>query len=153
LLRLTCGTLENLRNGQPEIFAQQIQELIGANAKLRAEILSIGIPILLQDGKSLLRGPEIKIPPFKGDDRLTVTPENIEHWAHDGWIDLRVKNMRAWQRRAEKINAEVQAIPEDDTSSQFERDRHYWLEEELIEVGKIVGWIFSNEEKGWRMKD
>lgn len=153
LLRLTCGTLENVRNSRAEILAQKAQELIAANARLRAEIISIGIPILLQDGQSLLRGPEIKIPPFKGEDCLPVTPENLEHWAHEGWVDLRVKNMRLWQRRAEKINAEIQAIPEDDTSSQFDRDRRYWLEDELLDAGKIVGWIFSNEEKGLRMKD
>ncbi len=153
LLRLTCATLENLRNGHAETIAQQVQNLIFSNRKLRAEIISIGIPILLPEGKSLLRGPEIKIPPFKGEERLPVTPENVEHWAHDGWIDLRVKNVRAWQRRAEKIHEEIQAIPEDDTSSQFERDRRYWLEDEAIDIGKIVGWIFSNEEKGLRMKN
>ncbi len=153
LLRLTCGSLENLRDCHAETLAQQTQELILSNRKLRAEIISIGIPILLQDGKSLLRGPEIKIPPFKGSDRLPMTPENLEHWVHDGWVDLRVKNLRAWQRRAEKIYEEIQAIPADDTSSQFDRDRHYWLDDELIDAGKIVGWIFSNEEKGSRMKD
>ena len=152
LLRLTCGTLEHLRNGRAEAIAGQVQELILAQRKLRAEIISIGIPILMTNGQRLLRGPEIKIPPFKGDQQLPLTPENLEHWAHDGWVDLRVKNMRAWQRRAEKIYEEIQAIPEDDTSSQFDRDRRYWLEDEMIDIGKIVGWIFSNEEKGLRMK-
>jgi hypothetical protein len=153
LLRLAFGSLENIRNAHAEAIAQQVQDLVLSNRQLRAEIISIGIPILLQDGKSLLRGPEIKIPPFKGVERLAVTEENLDHWAHDGWVDVRVKNMRVWQRRAEKIHEEIQVIPEDDTSSQFDRDRRYWLEEDLIDIGKIVGWIFSNEEKGLRMKD
>ncbi|MGH7492532.1 MAG: short-chain dehydrogenase, partial [bacterium] len=153
LLRLAFSTLDNVRNTPAETMAQQLQNLILSNRKLRAEIISIGIPILLQDGTSLLRGPEIKIPTFKGDERIPVTAENLEHWAHDGWVDVRVKNMRTWQRRAEKIHEEIQAIPEDDTSSQFDRDRRYWLEDEALDIGKIVGWIFSNEEKGLRMKN
>ncbi len=153
LLKLTCGTLETLRNGNAQAIAQQVQALIASDRKLRAEIISIGIPILLPDGRRLLRGPEIKIPPFKGKEQLEVTAENIEHWAHEGWVDLRVKNMQVWQARAQDIFQALRAIPEDDTSSQFEHDRRYWMEDETIDVGKIVGWIFSNEEKGLRMKD
>ncbi|NUO81162.1 short-chain dehydrogenase [candidate division KSB1 bacterium] len=153
LLKLTCGTLEALRNGDAQAIAQEVQALIASDRKLRAEIISIGIPILLPDGRRLLRGPEIKIPPFKGKEQLEVTAENIEHWAHEGWVDLRVKNMQVWQARAQDIFQALRAIPEDDTSSQFEHDRRYWLEDETIDVGKIVGWIFSNEEKGLRMKD
>ncbi len=152
LLKLACGTLEALHNGNAQEIANRMQALISSERKLRAEIISIGIPILLQDGR-MLRGPEIKTPPFKGKEQLEVTPEKIEHWAHEGWVDLRVKNIADWQKRVQKIYTELQAIPEDDTSSQFERDRRYWLEDETIDVGKIVGWIFSNEEKGLRMKD
>lgn len=153
LLKLACGTLEALHNGSAQEIANRMQAVIASERKLRAEIISIGIPILLQDGKRLLRGPEIKSPPFKGKERLELTPENLEQWAHDGWVDLRVKNIIEWQKRAQRIYQEVRAIPEDDTSSQFEHDRRYWLEDDTIDVGKIVGWIFSNEEKGLRMKD
>jgi len=153
LLRQTCKTLDNLRSTNPAALAELVQNLVLTQTNLRAQIISIGIPILLPDGKSLLRGPEMKIPHFKSDEQLPVTPENLEHWAHDGWVDLRIKNMRVWQRRAEKIYEEIQTIPEDDTSSQFERDRRYWSADETIDIGKIVGWIFSNEEKGLRMKD
>lgn len=153
LLKLVCGTLEAVHNGNAQAIANRIEALLTSDRKLRAEIISIGIPILLQDGKRLLRGPEIKIPPFKGNEQLEITPTSIEHWAHEGWVDLRVKNIVDWQKRTQKIYHEIQDIPEDDTSSQFERDRRYWLEDETIDVGKIVGWIFSNEEKGLRMKD
>lgn len=153
LLKLACGKLEALHNGNAQEIANRLDALISSERKLRAEIISIGIPILLQDGKRLLRGPEIKIPPFKGNAQFEITPENLEHWAHDGWVDLRIKNVLEWQKRAQRIYNEIRAIPEDDTSSRFEHDRQYWLEDETIDVGKIVGWIFSNEEKGLRMKD
>lgn len=153
LLRLACTTLKSLRDLNPEELAERLEAVITENAKLRAEIISIGIPILLRDGRRLLRGPEIKIPPFRGNNVLEVTPAHVESWAHDGWVDLRVANMRAWQSRAQKIQEEIQAIPENETSSRFVRNRRYWLEDDTIDIGKLVGWIFSTEEKGARMKE
>lgn len=66
---------------------------------------------------------------------------------------MRLSNMHRWKRRVEQIFEEVESIPADDTSSQFERDRNYWLGDKEINIGKVVGWIFSNEEQGLRMKD
>ncbi|RMD89626.1 MAG: hypothetical protein D6813_10400 [Calditrichaeota bacterium] len=104
-------------------------------------------------GKTLLRGPEMKIPAYRGEQEFEVTPERVEQWAKDGWVDLRPQNIKIWQDRIRKIFEEINSIPEDDTSSQYERDRQYWLEDEAIHIGKVVGWIFSHEEKGLRMKD
>lgn len=153
LLKLACQTLKNVRDCTPEELAERLERLITEQAKLRAEIISIGIPILLRDGRRLLRGPEIKIPPFRGNNVLDVTPAHIENWAHEGWVDLRAANMRAWQIRIQKIHEEIQAIPENETSSRFVRNRRYWLEDDVIDIGKLVGWIFSTEEKGARMKE
>ncbi|MCC6636318.1 MAG: hypothetical protein IT278_01170, partial [Ignavibacteriaceae bacterium] len=44
-------------------------------------------------------------------------------------------------------------IPEDDTSSLHVRTEQYWNYFKIIDVGKVVSWIFINEEKGNRMKD
>ena len=125
---------------------------VGANAGLRREILSIGIPILLPDGR-LLRGPECKIPPVTRDDAaFEVTPERVDTWASAGWVDLRESNMALWRDRFCRIRAEVEDIPERETSSRFLRDRQFWGEEEKIQPGKVVGWTFATEEKGARMK-
>ena len=60
--------------------------------------------------------------------------------------------MARWRERFRRIHAETDAIPARDTSSRFLRDRQFWGEEEKIQPGKIVGWIFATEEKGARMK-
>lgn len=145
--------MQNLRNADPEELSDQLEDLISKNRELRSSILSIGIPILLKDGKRLLRGPEMKIPAYRGEDKFEVTPEIIDQWAKEGWVDLRPVNIKIWQKRMNLIFQEIFSIPEDDTSSQFERDRRYWLEDDAINIGKVVGWIFSNEEQGLRMKD
>ncbi len=126
--------------------------LLRDHPRRRSEIVSIGIPILLPDGR-LLRGPECKIPAVAAPtDTHEVTPEAVEEWARAGWVDLRESNMARWKERFERIEAEVAAIPAADSSSRFLRDRQFWGEEGFIQPGKTVGWIFATEEKGARMK-
>ena len=62
------------------------------------------------------------------------------------------KNMARWKERFARIESEIAAIPPDESSSRFLRDRQFWSAEGLIQPGKVVGWIFATEEKGARMK-
>ena len=153
LLRKSVRTMENLKSADEEALSRELANMIRTDAKLRSRIISIGIPILMPDGLHLLRGPVVKIPPYRGEDVIEIKPGKIDIWAHDGWVDLRASNIRTWKNRIAKIFAEIEAVPPDDTSSQYDQDRQYWLEDEEIDIGKIVGWIFTKEEKGLRMKD
>ena len=153
LLKRCRFTMDEMINHSPAFIASCAQEQIKSDAKLRSEILSIGIPILLSDGTSMLRGPEMKIPAYRGKNKLEITPENINKWTAEGWIDLRESNFVAWQERFKKIKAEIDAIPPEDTSSQYDRDREYWTQSNEIEPGKIIGWLFLSEEAGVRMKE
>ncbi len=153
LLKRCKFTMDEVLMHNPEFLSNCTEEIIKTDEKLRSEILSIGIPILMSDGKKLLRGPEMKIPAYRGSNELEITPENIEKWAAEGWVDLRPQNFKLWQERFKKIKEEIESIPEDDTSSQYDRDREYWSETDEIEPGKIVGWLFLQEEQGLRMKD
>jgi len=152
ILRILYGSMLNVINQTAADISKKAEELIRNNRVLRSHIISIGIPILLPDGKKLLRGPEIKIPPYRGENELPVTPENIELWAHDGWVDLREKNFELWINRFKKIIEETEKIPPDDTSSRFVRNRDFWNNYQEIDIGKIVGWLFIYEELGERMK-
>jgi hypothetical protein len=60
--------------------------------------------------------------------------------------------MALWKDRFARIEAEIEKIPPDESSSRFLRDRQFWGAEGLIQPGKVVGWIFATEEKGARMK-
>ena len=154
LLRQICETMDALLKCDPEQISMDMEKLILRDCERRSAILSIGIPILLSDGKRLLRGPEMKIPAYRGETRFEITPETIDTWAREGWVDLRASNMRIWKQRMALIFEEIASMPADDTSSQYDRDRSFWQENNgEINVGKVVGWIFSNEEHGLRMKD
>jgi len=152
LLKQLCRTMAELRDCDEKEMSRKLEKLISENHQLRAQIISIGIPILMPDGKRLLRGPQIKIPPYRGADIFELTSEKIDYWAFSGWVDLRPENIRKWRDRMDKILAEIKSIPPDDTSSCFDHDRHFWLQEEEIDIGKVAGWIFTREERGWRMK-
>ena len=129
-----------------------IVALLEANNKLRSEIVSIGIPILLPDGKSLLRGNVMKIPPYRGEDELDISEENIDMWARDGWVDLRIENIKLWLEILKNIIEEAQSYPDSDTSSLHVRTKRYWDNFTKVNIGKVVSWIFIHEEQGRRMK-
>ncbi len=152
LLKLAYGSMENAVKQDPKDMSQKCAEIIKSNKKLRAQIISIGIPILMPDGETLIRGNEIKIPPYRGENTVEITPEKINHWAYDGWVDLRVENMEVWKRRFEQIIKETQLIPPGDTSSRAVRTKDYWEDFKTINEGKLAGWILDREERGMRMK-
>lgn len=151
-LKRIYGTMKNIIEQPAEKMSQQAFEYIAGKSEFRNEMLSIGIPVLLPDGKSFIRGNEMKIPPYRGDNELDVSPENIDMWAHDGWVDLREKNMDFWKARLSQIINEAENIPVDDTSSAHVRNKKFWNKFEQIDIGKVVGWIFIKEEQGERMK-
>ncbi len=152
LLKLAFGSVREAARTPAKSISAKLDALIRENAQVRSQIISIGIPILLADGTTLLRGPEIKIPPYRGENELTITDKSLNAWAHDGWVDLRTKNMEHWKVRFEIITDQVEKIPDGETSSRQLRNSAYWDSFKEIEPGKLVGWIFSEEEKGKRMK-
>jgi len=152
LLRLVAGGMKSVVKKSAKNLSSEIESLIKKDSDLRSAIISIGLPILMPDGKTILRGNEIKIPPFRGENELPINKENVNSWAYDGWVDLRVPNFETWQKRFNIIMDYVKQIPPNDTSSRYLRNEQYWDYFEKINPGKIVGWIFTEEEKGLRMK-
>ena len=152
LLKLAYKDIRGVAGSNARSMSKKLSDLITSNAALRSDIISIGIPILMPDGKSLLRAETIKIPPYRGEDELPITAQSIDQWAHDGWVDLRSKNMDLWRSRFEEIITRVEDLPEKETSSRTMHNREYWKNFQEIDPGKICGWIFTYEERGKRMK-
>jgi len=127
LLKRVGVSLNSILESDEKRIAGDIEKLLRNNAELRSKIISIGIPILTADGKHLLRGRDIKIPPFRGKNTFEITVQNIDKWAHDGWIDLREHNIRLWKDRFRKIMKDIDSINPEDTSSHHQWNREYWL--------------------------
>ena len=152
LLQLACGSMKVVLRTPARELSKRLVDILTKDADLRARIISIGIPILMPNGVTMLRGKEIKIPPYRGENDLPLSDKSLERWAHDGWVDLRTANMDFWKSRIKAVIAEVVSIPKEETSSRHFRTRMFWENFEAIDPGKLVAWIFTEEEKGKRMK-
>jgi NAD(P)-dependent dehydrogenase (short-subunit alcohol dehydrogenase family) len=152
LLKLCFGDIRTVLRTDARTMSRRVVDLIDIDEQLRSQIISIGIPILLPNGTSILRGETIKIPPERGEPVLDATSRAVDRWAHDGWVDLREKNMTLWRSRFAEITRMVESLPADETSSRTMNTPDYWNGLADIDPGKICGWIFTYEEKGKRMK-
>lgn len=152
LIRLIYKNFNNFLKEEPASISQKVYSYLKNNAKLRNEIVSIGVPILLPDGKELLRGPIVIIPSKAEGDIINLSDEKINKWACDGWFDLREKNWKTWKERFSNIMEDTEKRNDDTFSSRYVFNCDYWDCFKEINIGKVVGWIFINEEKGLRMK-
>jgi hypothetical protein len=152
MLRLIYKNFKNVIKDTPENISKKISTLIYRNHKLRNEIVSIGMPILLPNGREILRGPEIKIPSENEGEVINLNSKKINKWAHDGWIDLRVNNWKEWRQRMINIMKDADKKYDEHFSSRYVFNKEYWDNFKDINIGKIAGWIFINEEQGIRMK-
>lgn len=120
-----------------ELAPRAARHLIENDHWLRRQILSVGLPILLPDGASVLRGETVVVPP--SDSGADVVSR--------GWIDLREPNCRMWIERA----AAVAAVSPDTRTGSSAR----WTAarpDAPIEPARMAVWVFENEEGGVRIK-
>ena len=138
LLQQECGTLAGVLERKAADLAAALEKRLGRQAELRQRILSIGIPILLPDGRRLLRGPSLK-------------SQDAEH----GWVDLTPANLARWQERIAGLRAFLKIAANAPAGSAVDRvypSAAAWSAEDTFDVGEVVGWLFINEEKGRRGK-
>ena len=121
-----------------ELAAEAEQLLRRDAADLRRQILSVGIPIVLPDGRSVLRGPTVVVSP--GARGVDVAPR--------GWIDLRPANIAQWIRRA----GEIAAAPVDARTGSSAARWTAVRADAPIEPARMAVWIFENEDGGFRIK-
>ncbi len=152
ILNKVCGDLKCISTRGPEQLSEIVEKYLEEDQETRSQAISIGIPILMKDGKSLIRGPQVKIPAPMGRDSIEINDKNINEWADAGWIDLRPENMKLWQSRIDQILAWIESLPKDDTSSRYHHGLQYWDIKHPLKIGKVAAWIFMNEDKGTRFK-
>ena len=152
LLAVTHGTLSAVLGRTPAELAEALRAKLGEDEWLCNTIVSIGLPILFQtpEGKSLIRGPYIRIPEQKKkkDEADIHADGDIEEWAAKGWVDLRPSNMELWQQRFREMRAEKEHVRERGSSAFTHRA---YLSDE-IQIGAVVGWIFNNEKVNNEMR-
>jgi NAD(P)-dependent dehydrogenase (short-subunit alcohol dehydrogenase family) len=149
LLRLAFPNMDAVRRSTPEQVRDALDRLVREDPEVANRVVSVGVPILLDSGE-VIRGVKVIVPADADDE--PVTPEKLEEWVRDGWADLRLANCARWIERFQKIHEETSAQPEGDSSSRFLRNRRFWHKVDVIQPGKVVGWILGSEEGGSRIK-
>ena len=92
-------------------------------------------------------GPRIRIPE-RIEPGVRVTEEDVDAWAQKGWVDLRPPNMALWQERFEKMEKSRQDIRGRGSAAVTIEGYIY----DNIRIGEVAGWIFNNEQDGYRVK-
>ena len=152
LIRAAYGELEATVTGlREEGVGERLVQLLNDMADLRDTIVSVGLPILLPDGWTILRGPEIKIPGY--DPSMLprqVSAEEINAYAAKGWVDLRASNLKRWAGRLEQIIASRRG----GSAGASDAMGHETYGRDDFRIGEVVAWIFANEPdfRGFRIK-
>ena len=152
ILKRLKGNIEAVLKTSADELASLMEQEILSNQELRSTILSVGTPILLKDGETFLRGPDISEPNFEGKTVLEINAENIEKWTNGGWLDLRVSNVLKWQERLAALGEDMEKETKQDYSSYYFRNRRFLGATERMDIGIIVNWILEYEDKGYRIK-
>ena len=147
-MRMEFGTLRRILAHSPDEISEAVYNRVQEDENLRCSITSIGVPILDPAGESLIRGPLIRIPETPGERTVVIKQGDVELWANKGWVDLRPSNFACWQERFRVMERARQRAHGHGSAA---ITREAYLSDE-IQSGTIVGWIFNNEEGGYRIK-
>ncbi len=147
LLKLNYRTLEAVIAAPATEISERVWAFLTENENLRTTITSIGVPILLPNGRSLMRGPRINIPESIYRE-VEIHQGDIDAWAQKGWVDLRSYNFQTWQDRFERMLRTKHMLHTRGTSSVTMKT---YLPEH-IEIGAVVAWLFNNDAQGYRIK-
>lgn len=149
LLKLRYETLRAVLKYTPEELSEELATLVqsGKFDSMCQTIISLGLPVLLPDGRHIIRGPHISIPERIEPD-VRITEEDVDAWAQKGWVDLRSRNMALWLERFEKMEKSRLHIRGRGSASVTLEGYLY----EDMRIGEVVGWIFNNEHEGYRIK-
>ncbi len=125
----------------PEETAKGALDLVQSDDRLRSDILSIGIPILLPDGERMLRGPRVSVVP---DEPAEAT------WANRGWVDLRPESWEKWRDRMRSFRDDV--LEAEDAGQGSGGDLDVRARSGEIRPGAMAAYVFRFEDEGERMK-
>ena len=128
----------------PEETSSRAVELIESDDRLRTEMLSVGIPILLPQGDALLRGPAVQIEPPSGD------AVDVDAWTSKGWVDLRPDSWVQWRERCRAFREAQESGPGPESGSVADLDLR--AASGSIRAGTLAAFVVRVEDGGERTK-
>ncbi len=146
------GTVRALAGSEAVALAGEAHGLLARDAALRQRILSVGLPIVAPDGRSVYRGSLMVVPPAPAGDPLAAAPR--------GWVDLRPAHFGLWIKRAAEMVAQAarRKVPRPSSpagggeGSGSDVDWTAIEPEDEICPARFATWVFAHEDNGERIK-
>lgn len=137
-LMLACseGSLSIFVKSSIEVLLEKIGKYLEKNQQVRAQIVSLGLPIIFNDDRVTV-GEYFYVPNPK--EKNIVSSKNIDLWANSGWVDLREKNIKYWQSIVRDMVVELKKNQEGGCAT---TDRN-WIDIEGANIGEILGYAYS----------
>lgn len=152
LIRDLFGSIEDAASGLRTADAgQRLAARLEEHPALRDQVVSVGIPILLPDGQTILRGPELKVPGYDPSLQARVLNANeIDAYATKGWMDLRPEHLTGWADRLDLLLASRRG---GSAGASDAMDRETYGRDDF-RIGEVVAWVFANDPayRGFRIK-
>jgi|GEM_PF-1018276 len=139
ILRRIALNLQNIADADIKDLTLEAEKLLmKSSPRLRSQILSLKMPIIMEGGRLLL-GNSWHIPPGPLPD---ITPENIEIWAQKGWVDLRESRMNYWQQEIRHI---VEFFRQSRRSPHVKLQRNWrtFALDTDFDIGEVLGLVYS----------
>ncbi len=134
LLKAAYGDTHAVVAARAEDVAARVEREL--SPLVRDVIVSAGLGVLAPDGRTLWRGPRLRIP--ESLDPVPVDAASRDVWAARGWVDLRPGNWSVWQRRLRAIHAAEPAKALRGSAGVAP------VPAGEIEPGEVVAWILSS---------
>lgn len=152
LINQERGILEDTKKYNATQLAELCEKRVLSDTNLRSQILSLGLAIVLRNGK-VLRGPNLIIPTkWETPTDGKMNADLLNRFSNAGWVDLREQNLKTWIDRLNQISKEAMEADNQNTGSLNVRNRPFW---ETVErdrsLGSVISWIFLRED-GERVK-
>lgn len=148
LLRRAYGTLAAVAGDDAGAVSGRLEAAALSEHDVRRAALSVGIPILLPDGRTLLCAARGHAQHRWERPGWAVDDDAVERWAHSEWIDLRPANGARWHARAAAILAQ-QATEAASGITGSGLDRRFAAG--AFDIGEVAAWIFIHEDGGRRV--
>ncbi len=139
-----CPDVRALAGSKPRALADAAWRLLEADAALRQQIISVGLPIVAPDGQAVYRGSIVVVAPEPGRDPLSAAPR--------GWVDLRPEQFGVWITRAGVMVRDADVRASGPQSSGSDVDWNAIGSDDTIEPSRFATWVFTVEDKGTRIK-